>query len=396
MFRKIVTELIYSPALAGRLGDFIKQMREERSKRQIGLIFITLAIVVQLFATLFPPESANAINPDVFIDGGVQSIDDYLSYYDQNTGNIRDLLASLGISRTAIEASQLSTTPQANTAATWSLINSRTQDTSVHFFQTTGGALGTAYYRPTAATLQSFVGASEQSGDWFAIETDTGRLITEKTPTTLCAPLAGSGDTLIAHSWSHNNPCKDTLSQSLSVRAITTSSSHALDIVRPSDRIAYTISVTNESAADASIMTVISLEDILEYARILDTGSGEYDYDTKTLSWPTTTVAAHDSIERNFIIQLLPTIPSTARGAYVTRSYDCIIEASFGSSTALPVDCPPAKYIERITSALPDLSATQNLIAAAGLLIGASYLYIRSRQILTELYIIRHTHIGGI
>ena len=107
MFRKIVTELAYSPALAGNLGHYIKQLRNETSRRQIGLIFVSLAVIVQLFANLFPPESANAHDPTTFIDGGIPSIDEYLNHYDKNDGNIQSLLNSLGIKRSEIKAAKL-------------------------------------------------------------------------------------------------------------------------------------------------------------------------------------------------------------------------------------------------------------------------------------------------
>jgi hypothetical protein len=104
MFRKIVTELAYSPALAGELAVYIKHLRQEKAKRQIGLIFIALALVIQLFAALLPPESANTSDSTAFIDGGIQTLDEYLHYYDQDTENIKDLLTSLGITRTDIQS----------------------------------------------------------------------------------------------------------------------------------------------------------------------------------------------------------------------------------------------------------------------------------------------------
>src|SRR5690606_6594495 len=86
MFRKIVTELAYSPAVAGELTSYIRRLRQEKNRRQIGLIFIGLALVVQSFAALYPPESANTHNSWAFIEGGVRSMDEYLNYYDENTG----------------------------------------------------------------------------------------------------------------------------------------------------------------------------------------------------------------------------------------------------------------------------------------------------------------------
>ena len=396
MFRKIVTELMYSPALAGSLGDYIKQLRDERSKRQVGLIFVLLAVTVQLFATLSPPESANANNPNVFIDDGIQSTDDFLRYYDQNSRNIRDLLTSLGISRQAVEASKPATIPITAEASAWSMQNTRSQATAAYYFQTGSGAPGVAYYQPFGSPTESpaaFIGSSPNG--WFAIEKRTGQLITEHSPPQNCLTSVSANDSGI-NSTDDAVDCSQTQGLSLSVRQISSNSSTMPDVVHTSDRIVYTLSVTNKSEADIPATPLIGLEDILEYSRIIDNGGGEYNYDTKILSWPTITLASGERTERSFIIQLLPTIPSTARGQYARASYDCTISASFGDFIALPVACPAAKSLEHTTDLLPRVSTKVNLVAAGTLLFVSIFLYARSRQLLSELYSIRHTLLGGV
>ncbi len=392
MFKKIVTELAYSPALAGSLGGYIKRLRDERSKRQIGLIFICLAIVVQLFATLFPPESANANNPDIFIDGGIQSIDEYLSHYDQNTKNAKDLLASLGITRSDIEVAQQSSLPSDMEFSLWSTQNNRSKNISAYSFRTASGAVGAAFYQPLHSSghqSEVFAGKASGSNKWFGIVKENGNLITQTEEMTHCPSWFS---TAVDHQ--SMMLCPLALEPSLSARTI--GSSKTPETVHASDRIAYTLSITNNDDSSALITPAINLEDILEYSRILDNGGGEYDYDTKMLGWPTTNLAARERAERTFIIQLLPTIPSTARGKYVGASYDCTLQAAFGVSITTPVSCPIVKQVEQLTNNLIDASKNVNLIFAASLLVLSSYLYIRSRQLLTELYIIRHNHLGGL
>ncbi len=60
MFRKIVSNLPFSPALVGQLGFYAKRLRQEETTRRLGLIFVALALIVQLFAVFQPSESANA------------------------------------------------------------------------------------------------------------------------------------------------------------------------------------------------------------------------------------------------------------------------------------------------------------------------------------------------
>jgi hypothetical protein len=63
MFRKIVSNLPFSPALVGQLSFYAKRLRKEETTRRMGLIFTALALVVQSLAVFSPPEAANASTP---------------------------------------------------------------------------------------------------------------------------------------------------------------------------------------------------------------------------------------------------------------------------------------------------------------------------------------------
>lgn len=62
MFKKIVSNLPFSPALVGQLGIYSKSLRKEKNIRRLGLVFVILALIVQSFAIFQPPEPANASN----------------------------------------------------------------------------------------------------------------------------------------------------------------------------------------------------------------------------------------------------------------------------------------------------------------------------------------------
>src|SRR5687768_12403147 len=104
MFRKIVSNLAFSPALVGQLGFYAKRLRKEETTRRIGLIFTALALVVQSFAIFTPPESANAANGNNIIYGGVKNKSDLLSVYDRNKdsaghADIQQIYSQFGITR---------------------------------------------------------------------------------------------------------------------------------------------------------------------------------------------------------------------------------------------------------------------------------------------------------
>jgi uncharacterized repeat protein (TIGR01451 family) len=107
MFRKLVSNLAFSPALVGQLGFYARRLRKEETTRRAGLIFIALALIVQSFAVFSPPESANAANADNVIYSGIRNKDDLLAIYDRGSDSagrkdIKEIYAQFGISRADI------------------------------------------------------------------------------------------------------------------------------------------------------------------------------------------------------------------------------------------------------------------------------------------------------
>lgn len=398
MYRKIVTELAYSPSLAANLSHYIKGLRNETSKRQIGLIFTLLAVILQFTALAFPPESTNTAQPSVFIDESFQAIEQYLPLYDQNAGHQRDLLNSLGISRADIGAMEASYLPSSTKGVTWSSKSPRSPTTGVHFFTSAQEEPRAAYYQALPDDFEgvkAFVGSSPSLG-WFAITARGATLLSETSPASECERWQpGKAEPIIVSSWMKAKSCSALIDTSLTARIIPANSSLPKQL-KPLDRVAYTISIANSTQSEISITPSLYLEDILEYSRVLDYGGSDYSFDTKNTSWETVTIPPGSRTERTVIVQLLPTIPATARGEYIRSSYDCSMQASFGTSVSSDVTCPFSKRIEQITDALPQTDRWIGTAFAAILLSTATFLYLRSRQLLSEIYIIRHNHLGGL
>jgi uncharacterized repeat protein (TIGR01451 family) len=104
MFRKLVSNLAFSPALVGQLGFYARRLRKEEATRRAGLIVLALSLIVQSFAVFSPPESANAANADNIIYSGIRDKADLLAVYDRGSDSagrkdIREIYAQFGISR---------------------------------------------------------------------------------------------------------------------------------------------------------------------------------------------------------------------------------------------------------------------------------------------------------
>lgn len=183
MFRKIVANLPFSPALVGQLGFYARRLRKEEATRKAGLIMTALALVVQSFAVFSPPEAVNASSSADFIPGGVSSKQDLLANYDRNTGKIKSVLDSLGVTRAEVNNVSKRTIGERG-YYNWSRTSLYSHSQGQRSWDYGGG---TVYYRPmtlTAGVKTShavFAGHSKTFG-WFAIKIDCGNIITSKPP----------------------------------------------------------------------------------------------------------------------------------------------------------------------------------------------------------------------
>lgn len=108
MFRKIISNLPYSPALVGQLGFYAQRLKREQVTRQLGVVFTILALLVQSFALIHPPESANAAgyrecDDDTIIRCGAESVSELQQKYNQNTpGDLHAIYNSYGVTSAMI------------------------------------------------------------------------------------------------------------------------------------------------------------------------------------------------------------------------------------------------------------------------------------------------------
>lgn len=103
MFKKIVSNLPFSPALVGQLGFYTKRLRKEEATRQLGLIFVVLTLIIQLLVIFQPPESANSSSPNDTFSGSIAKLDtDSCANNTDCIANVPNILKT----KTATNASQ--------------------------------------------------------------------------------------------------------------------------------------------------------------------------------------------------------------------------------------------------------------------------------------------------
>ena len=190
MFRKIVSNLAFSPALVGQLGFYAKRLKREEATRRIGLIFTALALVVQAFAVFVPPESANAASGANVIYGGVKSKSDLLSIYDRNRDSaghtdLQQIYNTFGITRqdivngtwTTFNSRDFGLTIQSvgRTTYPWQVTPYTITGTSTTLY---GGLLykfdSSSWTKVHGSMYYALVGKRAVDGKWFAIMSACG------------------------------------------------------------------------------------------------------------------------------------------------------------------------------------------------------------------------------
>lgn len=190
MFRKIVSNLPFSPALIGQLGFYARRLRKEETTRRAGLIVTALALVIQSFAVFQPPESVNAASQADLIPGGISTKAQLLAHYDKNTKRIKGLFTSLGITRAELANTKKGSIKSGEVAGkyNWSAVKLYSPAQGEHRYVFNHGAGNVDFfYRPLKLTKEGSLpypvleGHSARQG-WFAIKLDCGNLITNSPP----------------------------------------------------------------------------------------------------------------------------------------------------------------------------------------------------------------------
>jgi hypothetical protein len=387
VFRKLVSNLPYSPALITEVGFYASRLRKEDATRRVTVLFIALALIMQSLAVFSPPESANASSEQDIIRGGVSDLNDFLIRYDHNEEDVKDIYSAVGVSRTEIATAHPGTIQSSNNTylmSRYGQLSSSSKEISMSYQRSTGG-VGIRYFSPLSAisgphqVFKGWIGQSASLG-WFAIVQASGSLATRGVPTTF-SPV-GANSTTAVKLISAQNLTQDTPSEDV--------------VAKPLDKISYTLRLSNPHATSVSGDFNIRVADLLEYTTLIDGGGGSIDQTTNTLSWPRVQLKPGQMQERTFVVQVLSTLPETAIGASNPESYDCKLAVAFGNAQATNVDCPSSKGVEAAFYQLPNVGIGGNLLFIAAISLVVLFFTVRTRQLKKEIRIIRHNFNTGI
>ena len=103
MFRKLISNLPYSPSLINQVGFYANRLKAEKSIRRISFVFMALAMSVQSLAVISPPERSLAASNNHVINGGAYTRQSILNAWNSDS-TVPKIFAKFGITLDDIRA----------------------------------------------------------------------------------------------------------------------------------------------------------------------------------------------------------------------------------------------------------------------------------------------------
>src|SRR5665213_1444537 len=105
MFKKLVSNLPFSPGVTGQLAFYARRLRKEDLTRKLSMVFGLAVLAFQLVAVVSPATSIDASGPNDVINGGFSTKAELISLLNQSQyADAKALYARLGITEARINA----------------------------------------------------------------------------------------------------------------------------------------------------------------------------------------------------------------------------------------------------------------------------------------------------
>ena len=357
MFKKIVSQLSFSPALVGQLGFYARRLRKEQFTRRLGMVFMALALVVQSLVVFQAPEPANAASNGDMIYGGLgYDFNKLMGPYDRNEKNLRDIFNNFGITRDELTSAKFGSYKVNGNHVNHGFAN-RSGSRHYAIVNEDNTHVTNIYARnqntlwKNGSKIEAWIGYSAKAG-WFAIMNYCGNLVTDKyltqvpppaKPPLVSQPIAPPAPPLPPPTPSIP-PAK--LEGTKTGVNVTQGKADASKVIaKADDKVTYTISIKNTGGMAGDATFSDDLSKVLIYSKLIDKGGGTFDTNTNLLSWPKVSVQPGATISKSYTVQL--------NNSLVTAQTDCKMTNTFMANTVIvPVGCttPPANIVTKKTA----------------------------------------------
>ena len=170
----------------------------------------------------------------------------------------------------------------------------------------------------------------------------------------------------------------------------------------PGQSFGYVFTISNVGDADAEhyALPQDTINDTLEYADVVNAGDAQVAQqgNTTVLEWAPLTVKAGQTITKTVTFRMKDPLPTTNTPPGNPESFDCKIQNSIASSTAIvtidQTNCLP-KVVEQTATVLPNTGPGSSLLIVFAMVAIVGYFFARSRLMARELEIVKAEYTTG-
>lgn len=404
MFKKLISNLPFNPSLIGQVAFYAKRMNQESAIRRTGLLFVVLAMLLQMFAVVSPPEPtlASGSNNDIVRNGfddqadavrkcrdDLRGFGTILKYYRVSC----DRLASSSVQKVRLNSrahgGQLNSLGREQPAIT----NPKNGKASDRYAVNIGGTVyhmkNMWYWDTYASSTYDVLKVTNEDGLTIYIMFDCGNIVTigrydppkkpvpppkpnDKCPNKpglqtslsqcdVCPNRSGTQLTLEQcdacpnipgeQNTANCYPCpeaQDDDSATVCLKPEKTAANVTQGIsnadgtmAKGGDVIAYTLTVRNSGRTVVKDFIFEEvMSDVLDYATITDLHGGNFDKDTATVSWPAQDILPGQTVKHLITAQIKNPIPSTPVGTSDPGSFDLMMTNTFYGDS-VNIELPP-------------------------------------------------------
>lgn len=438
MFRKLLSNLPFNPSLIGQVSFYAKRVRREESLRRTGLVFVVLAILVQVFAVVSPPEPTLAESNNDMVRGGFTSREQAVNYCRSNTQDFANVLAYYRVSCEALASAatksirstdhnnQLDSLGRVPQGPRIARTGKQTDEYSVMIN-------GTEYFMKNlwswdsgSSSTYKVLEVKNADGVSVMIMFSCGNIVTigkytppppppppkpPEKPKDVCLNIPDIQTNKeecdvcpnVPGEQTNKNecyPCPEAKTDAATTACLKLSKSASNQtqnianangtLALAGDTIVYTLTVKNDGTqAVKGFVVEENMSDALEYADVVDMDGGTKD-DKNVISWPKQDIGAGATITKKITVKIKNPIPQTPASSSDPGSFDLVMNNVY-YGTAVNIKLPPGvtKSAELVTQSLPSTGPGTTLVLGFVLVTVVSYFFARSRLMAEELDIVR-------
>jgi uncharacterized repeat protein (TIGR01451 family) len=427
MFEKLLSSISFNPSLVHQFSFYYKRMKAEKSIRRIGLIFLSLAFLIQFFAFISPPQPTQAASPNDLINGGFSSAAEAANDCRSNLEGYGSILATYGITCDRVAAGNTITINSRDWSGQLYSMGRDSYNIAGNTPVNAGGVTLFARYlwgwdSPGTSSTYQALNVTSPGGQTFLLLYPCGNLTSvgfpqavpppappapapTPTPPKVC-PLDTS--ILASNSWcvpcltnpqviwtsSQCKPCKQS-SSSQDIAACIVRHKTASNLTQgisdangttaqAGDLIKYTLYAQNTGAtAMKDFIFQDDLNYVLNYSSLSDAGGGNLDAHNN-LIWPAQTIQPKQTASVSFQVRVDDPIPQTPTSTSDPNFFNLVMSNTYYNTIKINLPASPAKVVETATTTLPNTGPGTSILFAAVIVVAAGFFFYRSRLLVDE------------